>query len=61
MVNDGFVDFGLKSCYIISSEQLSHCEIQVLDMQKCILTSGKEIMATDNTIDNWIYYMSKAP
>lgn len=62
MVNDGAMDFRLKTYYISPIEQLKQLsELGYANTKMYSLTSGKEITNPSNSVDNWIYYLSQIP
>jgi ubiquinone/menaquinone biosynthesis C-methylase UbiE len=62
MVNDGAMDFRLKTYYITPIEQLKQLsELGFTDTKMYSLTNGTEIRNLGNSIDHWIYYLSKIP
>ena len=62
MVNDGAMNFRLKTYYITPVEQLKQLsELGYAGTEMYSLTSGKEIKNPNNSVDHWIYYLSKIP
>jgi ubiquinone/menaquinone biosynthesis C-methylase UbiE len=62
MVNDGAMDFRLKTYYVSPAEQLKQLSKLGYENTKMYsLTSGKEIENPNNSVDNWIYYLSQTP
>lgn len=60
IVNDGAMQFRLKTYYITPAEQIEQLsELGYSNTKMYSLTSGLEITNPDNSIDNWIYYLSK--
>jgi ubiquinone/menaquinone biosynthesis C-methylase UbiE len=62
MVNDGAMDFRLKTYYITPTDQLKQLsELGYASTKMYSLTSGREINNPNNSVDNWIYYLSQIP
>jgi ubiquinone/menaquinone biosynthesis C-methylase UbiE len=62
MVNDGALDFRLKTYYITLVDQLKQLnELGYSDTKMYSLTNGKEIKNPSKVRDHWIYFLSKAP
>jgi ubiquinone/menaquinone biosynthesis C-methylase UbiE len=62
MVNDGAMDFRLKTYYITPMEQLRQLtELGYANTKMYSLSNGREIKNPDNSVDNWIYYLSQIP
>jgi ubiquinone/menaquinone biosynthesis C-methylase UbiE len=60
MVNDGAMDFRLKTYYITPSEQLKQLsELGYSDTKMYSVTTGKEIKNPNKAVDNWVYFLSK--
>jgi ubiquinone/menaquinone biosynthesis C-methylase UbiE len=62
MVNDGAMDFRLKTYHITPTEQLKQLsELGFTNTKMYSLTNGTEIKNLSNSVDHWIYYLSEIP
>lgn len=60
MINDGAMNFRLRTYYITPSEQLKQLnELGFAKTKMYSLTSGMEFTNLDNSIDQWIYYLAQ--
>lgn len=60
MINDGAMNFRLRTYYITPVEQLKQLsELGFAKTKMYSLTSGMEFRNLDNSIDQWIYYLAQ--
>jgi ubiquinone/menaquinone biosynthesis C-methylase UbiE len=60
MVNDGAMNFRLKTYYITPIEQFKQLsELGFSNTKMYSIVNGKEVKNPNDTIDHWIYYLSQ--